>query len=470
MGSKELDDFLSSPDFSIESTLTSPNHPSWEPLIEQGLLIGRLKNKSIQYSNAKIRYNVIQKEFRDELDSCSAVVLVFAEAHFLLGDLHGCLDWLMRLEKLLPPNDRKLMKIIENTQKVIALARVEDQAYYDCDDLEMPDEVNKFYCPPPTMDIRGLDTNYNWTEVDNLWNNLKSSCSPSSELEVIAQFARLACVESNVIEGVFEFPHAGQTWPKLIKRGFFVNSIEGISQNSKVKKSGKIVDILNSTLSCLNQIGCCLDDVNQFNEQFIKNIHAALLEYDNIDSDDIMGYKVYRLIVTGRFRKTAVRTEHDEGTRLVVFSHPDEIDTRMSQFVENVRSLLTNGDVDPYAKCAWIQWAFLSIHPFEDGNGRVSRIISSIPLLKLGLPPVVVHASDKLDYFQALQCADEDADVSSLAWFLRKSTLRGIEELESLSHQSLQESSAMDGKTMVKKKNKSPSSSPSGSPPSQSPS
>jgi Fic family protein len=43
-------------------------------------------------------------------------------------------------------------------------------------------------------------------------------------------------------------------------------------------------------------------------------------------------------------------------------------------------------------KVAWLQWAFLRIHPIDDdGNGRVSRIICSIPLCQLDLPPVAAH-------------------------------------------------------------------------------
>ena len=91
----------------------------------------------------------------------------------------------------------------------------------------------------------------------------------------------------------------------------------------------------------------------------------------------------------------------------------------MSSYCEQARSLLKNKEIDPFMKAAWLQWAFLRIHPFEDGNGRVSRIISSIPLSKLNLPPIIVTNKHKQEYFKALHKADRYFELNELAIFLR---------------------------------------------------
>eukprot|EP01040_Poterioochromonas_malhamensis_P011020 gene11020-12011_t len=72
-------------------------------------------------------------------------------------------------------------------------------------------------------------------------------------------------------------------------------------------------------------------------------------------------------------------------------------------------------------KAAWIQWASLRIHPFEEGNGRVSRIISSITLYKLKLPPNVVKKEKRDFFFIALKAADKENDLGSLRQFLKDS-------------------------------------------------
>jgi Fic family protein len=93
---------------------------------------------------------------------------------------------------------------------------------------------------------------------------------------------------------------------------------------------------------------------------------------------------------------------------------------------------------------AWIQWAFLFIHPFADGNGRVARMISSIPLLKKGLPPVVVTQERKSLYFNELFCADRNGDLRPLAEFLKEEAQNAVAYLNTLQTEVIDSSSSND--------------------------
>jgi Fic family protein len=42
------------------------------------------------------------------------------------------------------------------------------------------------------------------------------------------------------------------------------------------------------------------------------------------------------------------------------------------------------------------------IHPFWDGNGRLARLLANIPLLKSGLPPLVIPLEERRAYIQLL--------------------------------------------------------------------
>ena len=50
----------------------------------------------------------------------------------------------------------------------------------------------------------------------------------------------------------------------------------------------------------------------------------------------------------------------------------------------------------------WITW----IHPFNDGNGRVSRLMLDFFLLQKGYPEIVIKIDNRDDYYDSLVSAD----------------------------------------------------------------
>jgi Fic family protein len=46
--------------------------------------------------------------------------------------------------------------------------------------------------------------------------------------------------------------------------------------------------------------------------------------------------------------------------------------------------------------------AFVRIHPFFDGNGRLARLVANIPVLKAGLPPIIIPREERKAYIDAL--------------------------------------------------------------------
>lgn len=50
---------------------------------------------------------------------------------------------------------------------------------------------------------------------------------------------------------------------------------------------------------------------------------------------------------------------------------------------------------------------FVAIHPFPDGNGRVSRLAMNFILMKAGYPPAIIRQENRWDYYLSLEQADQ---------------------------------------------------------------
>ena len=88
----------------------------------------------------------------------------------------------------------------------------------------------------------------------------------------------------------------------------------------------------------------------------------------------------------------------------IEYAAPVHVDGLMEEFLEvlnqqAVDEITIEQAVEIYAK---FHVGFVHIHPFWDGNGRLARLIANIPLLKAGLPPLVIDESRRAEYIKSL--------------------------------------------------------------------
>ncbi|EED85828.1 predicted protein [Postia placenta Mad-698-R] len=139
---------------------------------------------------------------------------------------------------------------------------------------------------------------------------------------------------------------------------------------------------------------------------YVKTLHGSQLSYVTI------GATRQRSCVNVMVQSASVKVQ---------FCPFDQVEAELEAFCEKFNDLIGRDDVDPFATAAWVQHTFVSIHPFEDGNGRLSRILSSIPLLRMGLPPLCIQAEIKNIR------ANRDGDYQELMEFLWAGTKTSLE-------------------------------------------
>ena len=118
----------------------------------------------------------------------------------------------------------------------------------------------------------------------------------------------------------------------------------------------------------------------------IKSIHALVLK--NIDNEHAGSYREYNVLISG--------AKHTPTTAL-------EVPFEMKKFISWYKN--DTKDMHPIEIAARVHVDFVGIHPFVDGNGRTSRLLMNLELMKSGFPPVIFIVEDRLAYYKALDTA-----------------------------------------------------------------
>lgn len=110
-----------------------------------------------------------------------------------------------------------------------------------------------------------------------------------------------------------------------------------------------------------------------------------------------------------------------------------EINDRINELDEELQFFMK--DIDKYEIGAYIEqvayftYKFIVIHPFRDGNGRISRAIMNWLLGKKKIPPIYIDKNCKKEYYDALSKIDLEEDPIPFIMFIEKRIIHTMIEL-----------------------------------------
>lgn len=167
-----------------------------------------------------------------------------------------------------------------------------------------------------------------------------------------------------------------------------------------------------------------IDQERPLTESFIKELNKTILVKpfwkDPISPN---GTPTRKKIEIGQY-KTSPNSVQLKNGEIHEYASPEETPALMGDLLNWYNS--SKDKLHPVQLAAEFHYRFVCIHPFDDGNGRVARLIMNYILLKNNYPPVVIKSEDKESYLTALQKADT-GDIESLIEYVEEQSIQSLE-------------------------------------------
>ncbi len=205
-------------------------------------------------------------------------------------------------------------------------------------------------------------------EVRLAYNELRKKISRKQLQDVIDRFTVNFTYESNAIEG----------------NSLTLKDVAIVLQEKKAIE-GKDLREIYEALNTREAMQLIFNNKLKITKQNIIKLHKILVQNTGV----AFGYKKLPNFLLGRDTATTPPEKVEEEMRELVKWHHD------------------NEKIHPLERAAIFHGRFEAIHPFEDGNGRVGRLLVNIMLMNHGYPPLIIRKTHRTAYLACLEAFDQ---------------------------------------------------------------
>lgn len=150
----------------------------------------------------------------------------------------------------------------------------------------------------------------------------------------------------------------------------------------------------------------------KLSENYIKQLHQNLLRHSEKDTRHRGEYKSL---------SNKVVANYPQGIQKVIFNTTEVhlVSKEMNDLINWTNTQLKNKEIHPLIIIANLIYEFLSIHPFQDGNGRLSRLLTTLVLLQNSYLFIKYVSFENLiektkkEYYQALMAGQKNRNKES---------------------------------------------------------
>lgn len=230
--------------------------------------------------------------------------------------------------------------------------------------------------------------------------------SPNELKEFNRRLIRRLSIETGILERLYDLDRG--TTEALVTQGFVEDLI---SRSSTDIEPSHLIDILRDQEAAIQLVMDCVAGNRAITKGVIHELHATLTRHeDTTTAIDQFGRRFEISLLRGKFKQLPNNPRRPDGG-IHEYCPPIHVEAEM----ENLLSWLNSYDrEDPVIVATWLHHRFTQIHPYQDGNGRVARALTTLVLLRKELLPLVIDRDLRSEYITALLEADAH-DLAPLA-------------------------------------------------------
>ena len=254
--------------------------------------------------------------------------------------------------------------------------------------------------------------------------------------DFLGRLKREHAIETGIIERLYSL-ETGIT-ETFIKEGFVKSYLSHGDTNIP---ETDLFNHLNDHLDSVNFILYIVKENRPLTVGFIKELHHLVTRHQkHAEGRDQFGNRLKIDLLKGAYKIRENNPVSSDRTT-IMYCPPEHVASEMDNLVRIFNEEVKKG-VHSLILASWFHHAFTTIHPFQDGNGRVARLLASLIFIRYGyFPFTVLREEAKVKYIEALEKADNDQPKMLIQYFgeVQKRNIQKALNIREITTTSLQE-------------------------------
>jgi Fic family protein len=234
-----------------------------------------------------------------------------------------------------------------------------------------------------------------WDEALGELSELRADSHEEHLRSALEVALRAAAFDTGAIEGLYSTDR-GLTMTVATQAAAWESAVRGTSPDARA--------LFEAQLAAYELVLDAATSAMPVSEAWIRRLHEVLTGPQETYTAVTAVGRQEQLLPKGEYKRSANHVDIGGG-EVHAYAPVAMTGSEMARLVSELRTPAFAA-AHALIQASYAHYAFVAVHPFADGNGRVSRALASVYLYRAAGVPLLIHADQRADYFRTLALAD----------------------------------------------------------------